>query len=382
MAVETDMNFQERLADIGRRMLDEKLLLLVALHDGAHFIEKPNAVTVISGFKSIGPAAALLSSDGICTLIVTPRWDAGRAAELCPQARVTGADDLVAALLTMFGEDFPQEAHDQVGIAGLSFLLSGMARPISAALPLARAADKLVFDAARIKTTEEIGFAREAARIAELGYTRLLQIARPSMTEDALAVELKDYMKTLGAEDNFLLLCAGAHNRAVQPSTGRKLQDGDIILAEITPSYRGQLTQICRTVTIGEPPAMLSRKYELVVEAMNAGIAAARPGVPMGQVCGAINAVLEAQGYGEYCHPPHIRRRGHGLGFASVRPGDVSLDNATVLEPDMLFMIHPNQYLPETGYLLCGEPVVITSSGAEVLTAEQSSLGVAGRWKA
>ena len=88
----------------------------------------------------------------------------------------------------------------------------------------------------------------------------------------------------------------------------------------------------------------------------------------MAEVCRAINAVLEAQGYGEYCHPPHIRRRGHGLGFASVRPGDVSLDNATVLEPDMLFMIHPNQYLPETGYLLCGEPVVITARGAELLT--------------
>jgi Xaa-Pro dipeptidase len=344
------MNFQERLSDICRRMWDEKLLLLVALHDGAHFIEKPNPVTVLSGFKSIGAAAALLYSDGACTLIVTPRWDAGRAAELCPQARVVGTDDLVAALLTLFGGEFPQDAHSQIGIAGLSFLPSGMASPIAAALPEARAADRLVFDAARTKTAEEIGFAREAARIAELGYTRLLQIAGP-------------------------------HNRAVQPSTCRKLAHGDIILAEITPSYRGQLTQICRTVVIGDPSDELSRKYELVVEAMNHGIAAARPGVPMGQVCGAINAVLEAQGYGEYCHPPHIRRRGHGLGFASVRPGDVSLDNATVLEPDMLFMIHPNQYLPETGYLLCGEPVVITAHGAEVLTREQSSLGIAGRWK-
>jgi Xaa-Pro dipeptidase len=374
------MNFQERLSDIRRRMRDEKLALLVALHDGAHFIEKPNPVTVITGFKSIGAAAALLYSDGACTLIVTPRWDVERAAELCPQVRVLGTDDLLDALIGLFGADFPRDTIDEIGIAGLAALPSGMARPISAALPGARAADKLVFDAARTKTVEEIGFAREAARIAELGYTRLLQIAAPGMTEDELAVALVHYMKTLGAEDNFLLLCAGSHNRAVQPSTGRKLAQGDIILAEITPSYRGQLTQICRTVVIGDPPEVLSRKYALVVEAMNHGIAAARPGVPMGQVCGAINAVLEAQGYGEYCHPPHIRRRGHGLGFASTRPGDVSLDNATVLEPDMLFMIHPNQYLPETGYLLCGEPVVITASGAEVLTREQSSLGVAGRW--
>ena len=375
------MNFQERLADICRRMQDEKLALLVALHDGAHFIEKPNPVMVLSGFKSIGATAALLLSNGACTLIVTPHWDAARAAELCPQARVVGADDLMAALRVFFGDDFPRDTINEVGIVGLSFLPSGMANPIAAALAGARAADQLVFDAARTKTAEEIGFAREAARIAELGYARLLQIAAPGMTEDALALALKDYMKTLGAEDNFLLLCAGPHNRAVQPSTGRKLERGDIILAEITPSYRGQLAQICHTVVIGDPPEELARKYALVVEAMRHGIAAARPGVAMAEVCRAINAVLEAQGYGEYCHPPHIRRRGHGLGFASVRPGDVSLDNATVLDPDMLFMIHPNQYLPETGYLLCGEPVVITARGAEVLTAEQSSLGIAGRWK-
>jgi Xaa-Pro dipeptidase len=381
MAAETDMNFQERLTDICRRMQDEKLALLVGLHDGAHFIEKPNPVMVLAGFKAIGAAAAVLHPDGACDLIVTPSWDAERAAEFCPQARVKGVDDLVTALLALIRRHSAPGAHKEIGIAGLSFLPSGLASPLSAALPGARAADRLVFDAARSKTEEEIGFAREAARIAELGYARLLQIAAPGMTEDALALELKHYMKTLGAEDNFLLLCAGPHNRAVQPSTGRKLAHGDIILAEITPSYRGQLTQICRTVVIGDPPDELSRKYELVVQAMNQGIAAARPGVAMGQVCGAINAVLEAQGYGEYCHPPHIRRRGHGLGFASVRPGDVSLDNATVLEPDMLFMIHPNQYLPETGYLLCGEPVLITARGAEVLTREQSALGIAGRWK-
>lgn len=370
------MNFNERLANIRARMREEKLALIIGVHDGSHFIEKPNAVTVLTGFKSIGVAAALLFSDGSSTLIVTPAWDADRAAETCPQSRVLGADDLTATLLAII--NFPRDTLAEIGIAGLGGLPSGMAAPISAALPGVRAADRMLFDAARAKTAEEIALAREAARIAERGYAHLLEIARPGMSEDALALALKDHMKALGAEDNFLLLTSASHNRAVQPSTGRKLAQGDIILAEITPSVGGQLTQICRTVSIGEPAEMLRNKYALVVEAMNAGIAAARPGMPMAEVCRAINQVLEAQGYGEYCHPPHIRRRGHGLGFASVRPGDVSLDNQTTLEPDMLFMIHPNQYLPETGYLLCGEPVLITPTGAEVLTREQSALGVIG----
>jgi Xaa-Pro aminopeptidase len=241
-------------------------------------------------------------------------------------------------------------------------------------LPDARAADGIVFDAAAAKTVEEIANAREATRIAELGYARLVEIARPGMSEDALALELKWYTKTLGAEDNFLLLCAGPRNAAVAPSNGRTLQRGDVLVAEITPSYRGQLAQICRTATLGPASADLKHKYDLLVRAMNAGIGAAHPDAPMAAVCRAINTVLEAQGYGEYCHPPHIRRRGHGLGFGSIRPGDVSLDNDTVLTEGMVFMIHPNQHLPETGYLLCGEPVLLTAHGAEPLTQRRSAL--------
>ena len=189
-------------------------------------------------------------------------------------------------------------------------------------MPQASAADDVVFEAAASKTADEIAYAREATRIAELGYGRLLEIARPGMSEDELAVELKWHRKTLGAEDNFLLLCAGPRNPAVAPSTGRIMQPGDILVAEITPSYRGQLAQICRTVMLG-PRERRARaaSTSLLVRAMNEGIYAAVPGAPMAAVCRAMNAVLEAEGYGEYCHPPHIRRRGHGLGFGSIRPG-------------------------------------------------------------
>ena len=37
----------------------------------------------------------------------------------------------------------------------------------------------------------------------------------PAISEDDLAAELKWHSRSLGAEDNFLLLCAGPHNRAV-----------------------------------------------------------------------------------------------------------------------------------------------------------------------
>jgi Xaa-Pro aminopeptidase len=364
------MTFDERLAAIRAGMSEHKLDLLVAIHDGNHFIETPNPVFVLSRFKSLGPAAVILRRDGETDLIVTPVWDAERAAECCPDTRIIPADDVADALAIALGRG----AQDAIGLAGLPFTRWEIASRVAAALPQASAADDIVFDAAAAKTDDEIANAREATRIAELGYRRMLEIARPGMSEDELAVELRWYTRTLGAEDNFLLLCAGPRNPAVAPSNGRVMQAGDILVAEITPSYRGQLAQICRTVTLGPASAELREKYDLLVRSMDAGILAAVPGVPMAAVCRAMNAVLEAKGYGEFCHPPHIRRRGHGLGFGSIRPGDVSLDNDTVLAEGMLFMIHPNQYLPETGYLLCGEPVLLTKDGAEPLTQQRSAL--------
>ena len=366
------MTFDERLAAVRAGMAGHGLDLIVAVHDGAHFIETPNPVFVLSGFKSLGPAAVILPRDGDATLIVTPAWDADRAAECCHGLRIIAADDVVDALAATC--DNSRSRDRRIGIAGLRFTRWEIAGRLARMLPQATPADDIVFDAAAAKTVDEIANAREAARIAELGYARLIEIARPGMSEDELAVELKWYTRSLGGEDNFLLLCAGARNPAVAPSNGRVMQAGDVLVAEITPSYRGQLAQICRTVTLGKASAELKDKYDLLVRAMNAGIAAAQPGAPMAAVCRAINAVLEAEGYGEYCHPPHIRRRGHGLGFGSIRPGDVSLDNDTLLTEGMVFMIHPNQHLPETGYLLCGEPVLLTARGAEPLTRRRSAL--------
>src|SRR5262245_29793611 len=366
------MNFLERRAAICRSMQEAQLDLLIGVHDGAHFIEKPNPVMVLANFKSIGPSAVVLAPDGTSEVVVTPPWDTERAVECSDDAGVRGEDDVVDGILAAIGPGAPDRKF--MGLAGLRSLPWLYASRLATALPRAQPADDIVFAAARTKTDQEIANAREATRIAELGYRHLLDIARPGMSEDELAIELKWQMKTLGADDNFLLLCASPHNRAVQPSTGRRFQKGDIILAEITPSVHGQLAQICRTVVVGDASAELAEKYALVVHAMDQGIAAAQPGVPMAEVCRAINTVLEAKGYAEFCHPPHIRRRGHGLGFTSMRPGDVALDNDTTLEPGMVFMIHPNQYLPETGYLLCGEPVLLTSAGAEPLTAQKAAL--------
>jgi Xaa-Pro aminopeptidase len=107
---------------------------------------------------------------------------------------------------------------------------------------------------------------------------------------------------------------------------------------------------------------------------MKRGQAAALPGTRVRDVANAINDVFRGAGYGQYCRPPYMRVRGHGLGITSDRPGDISDDSDVVLEEGMVFVMHPNQYIPEAGYLMCGEPVVITASGAQSLSARDAEI--------
>jgi Xaa-Pro dipeptidase len=369
------MDFDARIDAVLRCMAKDGIELVIACSNGLQMPDRPDPVVHLSGYRSLGESFVLLHRDGASRLIVSPAADAERAETWKGPHACIATDDLVGALTQELADCKTIAGHFAiVGIDAMPHLMAEqlLANYEGAILTF----DDAFYSANGRKTTAEIGRARRAAAIAEQGLVRLLELARPGIRECDLAVELNCYMKSLGADDNFLMLCASPHNPAVMPSSNRKIERGDILVTELTPSYEGQFVQICRTVAVGPPRDELQKKYDLVLRAMWAGIETIRPGIPMSQVCAAIDRVLEAAGYAEYCRPPQMRRRGHGLGCGSVAPGDVAVNNDTVLEEDMIFVLHPNQYLPETGYLMCGEPVRVTATGAETLSARTASLAI------
>jgi Xaa-Pro aminopeptidase len=56
------------------------------------------------------------------------------------------------------------------------------------------------------------------------------------------------------------------------------------------------------------------------------------------------------------------------LGLGGVVPYDVTDGDGPILERNMTMVIHPNQYVPATGYMMCGDTVVIEETGARALT--------------
>src|SRR5215510_6146584 len=61
----------------------------------------------------------------------------------------------------------------------------------------------------RFKTPEEIGFIQNAARLADAGYKHFFETAEVGMAEYELVAEVEAFLKTYGAEDNFMLIGSG-----------------------------------------------------------------------------------------------------------------------------------------------------------------------------
>jgi Xaa-Pro dipeptidase len=87
--------------------------------------------------------------------------------------------------------------------------------------------------------------------------------------------------------------------------------------------------------------------------------------------------MISEAGYGEYCVPPYMRARGHGFGVGSIAPGGlIDVETTVNFEKGQIVVVHPNQYIPEVGYLACGESVIITETGIERLQKTETKLYV------
>jgi Xaa-Pro aminopeptidase len=184
-------------------------------------------------------------------------------------------------------------------------------------------------------------------------------------------------MRRAGADDNFILVSTGPHNRAMRAPTDRTIEPGDIVIGEITPVRDGQFVQLCRTVSVGPPSPALEAAYDLLLRAWRVAVEAVTPDVPASIIATSIDRVLTEAGYETYCRPPYMRTRGHGFGVGSVAPGaTIDADTHDPLRDQQVVVVHPNQYLPETGYLACGETFLVTPGGTERLSQTETRLWV------
>ena len=192
------------------------------------------------------------------------------------------------------------------------------------------------------------------------------------------------------AQDRFAQLVRAAHDRlGFSGSAGvqvgeysalphgsiaqQVVREGTILLIDGGCSVEGFRSDISRTFVLGTPTDKMRQVFEVVREAQTRALEAAAPGVACEAVDHAARQYIEDAGFGkDYTHFTH--RVGHGIGMDGHEWPYLVRGNTQPLEPGMTFSDEPGIYLPGEFGVRLEDDMVITPSGAELLTPQSRSL--------
>lgn len=224
-----------------------------------------------------------------------------------------------------------------------------------------------------IKSDAEIGYIRQAAKAAMEGMKAAIAAIAPGRTENDLAAEV--YRATLqhGSEYPGSPPYVVSGERSGLPHgtwEGRVLRSGDIVFLEHSGCIKRYSAAMMRNCFLGDPPDVVRRTADVILEGLQRAIDTIRPGVTSGEVDAACRDTIRRAGLNDYTH-----ETGYSIGVAyppgwneshimNLHPGD-----PTVLEPNMVFHLVPSLIIHEmNGHVGFSDTVVVTDTGCEVLT--------------
>ncbi len=241
---------------------------------------------------------------------------------------------------------------------------------LTAELPEARLIDAtaLINWQRGVKSEAEIALMRKAARIAEKVIDGVIDRVEPGMRKNDLVAQIYHDAVT-GVDDLWgdyaaivPLLPSGTDAAAPHLTwDGAPFRSGECTFFELAGCYRRYHVPFCRSVFLGTPPDFLKRAEAALLEGLEAGLDAARPGNRASDIARALAAPLERAGIerGARCGYPI------GLSYPpdwGERTISLREDDDSVLKPGMTFHFMPGLWMDDWG-LEITEPILIRDTG-------------------
>lgn len=222
-----------------------------------------------------------------------------------------------------------------------------------------------------IKNDEEIELIREASRIAALGMARAREVIRAGISENEVAAEAEYVMRKAGASGTATPIYVNSGVRSGWlhgTATGKIIAEGDLVVIDLVPRYKGYCANICRTFVVGNPTEQQKNIHGTYRKAQLAAIEHLAVGKKMKEMDDAARDVFTANGSGEY----FVAGFGHGIGLnfeetpmPTIVPGDISF----VLRKNMLITAgHSILSIPGVGGVRMEDVFLIGERSAELLT--------------
>ena len=191
-----------------------------------------------------------------------------------------------------------------------------------------------------IKSPEERALMRECGRIFDSAWARVIERARPGMTEFELAAIAAEALVQRGVPHNVILI--GASNpsfaaRCVGWPRDRTVTQEDIVQMSLEgPGPAGYTVEVGGTFSFRPPDETMTRQFNAQAAGVAAGVARLRPGNSAESVALAVHETFVKHGFesGYWA--------GHGIGLGLPERPTLERGETTKLAAGMAFALHPN----------------------------------------
>jgi Xaa-Pro dipeptidase len=318
--------------------------------------------------------------------LVCPAFEEGRARELLDRGPL-GKD---ASVLTWQEDESPYvtlaKGLSDRGLGGstvgldenMKFVFSEGIRAANPQLKIV-SATPVTAGCRMVKDAHEIECLRLANRATLLVYRAVAQSLHPGMTTTDVHGLVGAAYERVGFEgeaslnvDEFTAVPHGSR----KPQT---LREGSILMLDDGCLVEGYNSDITRTFVLGKATDKMKTVFDTVRRAQTAALHAAKPGVPAAEVDAAARKVIVDAGYGPgFKYFTH--RLGHGIGIDGhewpyfVRNNMYGWDADPHLSAGNVLSDEPGIYIPGEFGIRLEDELLVTESGAELLTPQSPSL--------
>ncbi|MDX1606572.1 MAG: Xaa-Pro peptidase family protein [Candidatus Competibacterales bacterium] len=232
-------------------------------------------------------------------------------------------------------------------------------------------ASRLVDRQRMVKSPAEMVYVQRAAELADRALEAGLAVAAPGVDEAGILAAMQAAVLAGGGDypGNEFIIGSGRDALLCRYHSGRRRLDArDQLTLEFAGVYRRYHAALMRTVPIGAAAPEHIHMHAVAIDALEACMAALRPGEPLGAVFDAHARVVDAAGY------RHARLNACGYSMGAVYAPSwmdwpmLYTGNGVLAEPGMVLFLHMILMDSERGYAMTpGQTVRVTERGCESL---------------
>ncbi len=231
----------------------------------------------------------------------------------------------------------------------------------------------LLHDLRRVKQPFEQKRLIAAQEITDAVFTEMLGVIRAGVSEKDLALELYNRLLRHGAEQLSFpsIVVSGENGSLCHGVPGeRVVGKGEFVTLDFGCVVGGYCSDMTRTVAVGAPSDAMREVYGIVLQAQNAALACAKPGVVGRDLDAVARKIIADAGYG----PFFGHGLGHGLGILCHDTDGASPRNERALPEGTVTTIEPGIYLPGRFGVRIEDVAILEGEGSVDITRSPKEL--------